>query len=152
MTTIEKMMYQLSQKGISPSKMMKDLKFSTGLFSQWKKGLQNPSNEKIKAIANYLEVPIDYFLCQTDYEETCANAVCYGVNNQNNASIKGDNPVTSTIHKSPIFRLFADLSGIFSMFLVLFLTHFVSDFTRSVSNFTRKLDTKIRHKKSPCRT
>lgn len=51
----------LQDAGISASKMMKDLGFSNGLYSQWKKGLQNPSAAKLAAIAHYLNVPVSYF-------------------------------------------------------------------------------------------
>lgn len=48
MNTIEIINDLLKEKGISASKMMKDLGFSSGLFSQWKKGLQNPSRKKVR--------------------------------------------------------------------------------------------------------
>lgn len=53
--------------GVSPTKMLRDLGFSTGLLSQWNKGSQRPSNEKVKAIADYLEVPTDYLINGTPY-------------------------------------------------------------------------------------
>lgn len=74
MNTIEKMIYQLNQKGISPTKMMRDLGFSSGLFSQWKKGLQNPSIEKIKSIADYLNVPVDYLIDANCTEKSCTQS------------------------------------------------------------------------------
>lgn len=62
MNTIEIINNLLSAKGIKPSKMMKDLGFSSGLFSQWKAGAQNPSTEKLAKIAEYLGVTTDYLL------------------------------------------------------------------------------------------
>ena len=59
MTTIERIQQKLDEKNIKPSKMSKDLGFSSGLFSQWKSGLQKPSASKIKKIAEYLECSID---------------------------------------------------------------------------------------------
>lgn len=51
----------LQDKGMSASKMMKDIGFSSGLYSQWRKGSQNPSAAKVAAIAHYLNVPVSYF-------------------------------------------------------------------------------------------
>ena len=62
MNTIEIINDLLKEKGISASKMMKDLGFSSGLFSQWKKGLQNPSRKKLEMIAQYFNVSVDYLL------------------------------------------------------------------------------------------
>lgn len=45
----------------TPTAMLRDLGFSTGLSTQWKKGKQNPSATKLSAIANYFSVPVDYF-------------------------------------------------------------------------------------------
>lgn len=62
MSVVEKISLELDAKGIKPSSMMKDLGFSSGLFSQWKSGLQKPSMEKIEKIAEYLNVSVDYLL------------------------------------------------------------------------------------------
>lgn len=62
MNTIEIITDLLNKKGISAAKMMRDLGFSNGLFSQWKKGLQKPSAEKLSKIADYFEVTVDYLL------------------------------------------------------------------------------------------
>ena len=61
MTAVDKMIELLNAKGVSPTKMMKDLGFSTGLFTHWKKGLQQPSFSKLCAISEYLGVPINEF-------------------------------------------------------------------------------------------
>ena len=62
MNTIERIQKMLDEKNIKPSKMSKDLGFSSGLFSQWKSGLQKPSASKIKKIAEYLGCSIDYLV------------------------------------------------------------------------------------------
>jgi transcriptional regulator with XRE-family HTH domain len=59
---IDRIFELLDQKGIKPSKMAEDLRFSTGLASQWKAYLQKPSINKIKLIAPYLNVTIPYLL------------------------------------------------------------------------------------------
>lgn len=62
MTTIDRIRELLDQKGVSPTCMMTELGYSRGLFSQWKSGLQKPSSEKLSAIAEYLDVSVDYLL------------------------------------------------------------------------------------------
>lgn len=57
MTSIETITELLRIKGISPAKMMKSLGFSSGLYTQWKQGKQNPSLTKLCKIAEFLEVP-----------------------------------------------------------------------------------------------
>lgn len=66
MTVVERIIDLLSKKEVSASKMMKDLGFSSGLFSQWKSGMQNPSNDKVQKIAAYFNVTTDYLLGNTD--------------------------------------------------------------------------------------
>ena len=62
MDTVQRILEQLQCKNIKPSKMMKDLGFSSGLFSQWKSGQQKPSAEKLQKIAEYLDTSVDYLL------------------------------------------------------------------------------------------
>lgn len=66
MNTIQIIQEELAKRNIKPSKMMAELGFSSGLFSQWKSGKQNPSMEKIQKIANYLNVSTDYLLNHKD--------------------------------------------------------------------------------------
>lgn len=48
----EKTAYQVS----------KDTGISTATLSNWKKGNYNPKVDKLKILANYFGVPLDYFL------------------------------------------------------------------------------------------
>lgn len=64
--TIERIINLLDEKNISAAKMMKDLEFSSGLFSQWKSEMQSPSVDKLDKIAEYLECSIDYLRGKTD--------------------------------------------------------------------------------------
>ena len=48
--------------GIKPNTVAKDLGFSSGVCTQWKKGLQEPSYEKASKIAQYFGVTTDYLL------------------------------------------------------------------------------------------
>lgn len=58
MTSVEKITQIIKSKGIAPTKMMRDLGFSSGLFTQWKQGKQKPSLSKLSKIAEYLGVPL----------------------------------------------------------------------------------------------
>lgn len=66
MNTIQKIQKELDIMNIKPSKMMSDLGFSSGLFSQWKSGKQKPSIVKLQKIAEYLNVSIEYLLGQSN--------------------------------------------------------------------------------------
>lgn len=82
MQTIERIIALLEEKDIVPAKMMKELGFSNGLFSQWKSGLQNPSAEKVFKIADYLGCSTDYLLGRTDVPNINGN-VQFNGNNHN---------------------------------------------------------------------
>lgn len=72
MRIVEKIQEVLDSKNIKASKMMKDLGFSSGLFSQWKAGKQQVSLDKIVGIADYFEVSVDYLLGRTDNPNGCS--------------------------------------------------------------------------------
>jgi len=60
----------LDREGISAARMCRDLSFSSGLFSQWRRRSQRPSAEKLQKIAGYFGVTMDYLM--TGKEETDA--------------------------------------------------------------------------------
>lgn len=62
MTSVEKINELLKVRGISANKLMGDIGFSSGLFSQWKKGLQKPSVDKLSKIADYFGVSVNDLL------------------------------------------------------------------------------------------
>ena len=62
MKTVEIINELLKQRGISAAKMMNELGFSSGLYSQWKSGKQRPSWEKLIKIADYFGVSMDYLI------------------------------------------------------------------------------------------
>ena len=66
MTTIERIILLLEERNIVPAQMMKSIGASTGLFSQWRSGLQKPSADKVIKIADYLDCSVDYLLGRTD--------------------------------------------------------------------------------------
>lgn len=48
------------EKSVTPSKVSKATGISTATLTSWKKGLYTPKQEKIKKIADYFNVPVDY--------------------------------------------------------------------------------------------
>ena len=71
MRTVDRIQDILNKKGISAAKMMRDLGFSSGLFSQWKTGKQKPSLSKLEMIADYLGVTIT----ELRFDELKENAI-----------------------------------------------------------------------------
>ena len=68
MSAIDRIQHELDMQGIKPSKMMSDLGFSSGLYSQWKNKNQNPSLSKLESISSYLHVDLN-FLRQDELRE-----------------------------------------------------------------------------------
>lgn len=52
----------LDARGVTSYKVAKDLGFNPTLFSDWKSGKSNPKADKLKKIAEYFGVTIEYFL------------------------------------------------------------------------------------------
>lgn len=52
----------LSKSNISAYKVAKDLNLYANLFSEWKSGKSCPKVDKVKLIAGYFNVPIEFFL------------------------------------------------------------------------------------------
>lgn len=50
------------QKDISFYKLSQELKWSSSFFSEWKRGKMMPKVDKLKTLADYFEVPIEYFI------------------------------------------------------------------------------------------
>lgn len=60
---------KLKERNISARKMLLDLNFANNLITKWKNG-NTPSLDKITAIAEYLDVPVDYLLGNIEVEIT----------------------------------------------------------------------------------
>lgn len=84
MGTVQIIQQELDKRNIKPSKMMTELGFSNGLFSQWKSGKQNPSLKKIQKIAEYLNVSTEYLL----EEKVNPNNITNSYNSNGNNSIQ----------------------------------------------------------------
>ena len=65
----EKVEHLMKQRGVTPYRVAKDLGFSTGLFTDWKKGRYTPKQDKIIALAEYFDVPVSYFYETKEREE-----------------------------------------------------------------------------------
>lgn len=52
----------LLKNNISAYRVSKDTGLYSPLFSEWKSGKSCPKIDKIKILANYFNVPIEYFL------------------------------------------------------------------------------------------
>lgn len=50
------------KKGITDYRVSKDTGLSTAMFSNWKQGNYKPKADKLKILADYFSVPIEYFL------------------------------------------------------------------------------------------
>ena len=53
-----------ASKGLSNSKVLLELGLSKSNNTAWKTGRNEPSNEMVKAIADYFGVSVDYFLTE----------------------------------------------------------------------------------------
>ena len=69
MDILHKIFSLMEQKNINAFKLSKEIGVSSGLVSQWKKGLQKPSLDVVVKIADYLDVSVDYLLGRTDKPE-----------------------------------------------------------------------------------
>lgn len=52
----------LKARGITAYRVAKDIGFAPTVFSDWKAGRSNPKTDKLKKIADYFGVTIEYFL------------------------------------------------------------------------------------------
>ena len=56
----------LDENNMTAYQLSKKTGISTGLLSQWKKRTQEPSNKKLKLIADTFDISLDYLLGKTD--------------------------------------------------------------------------------------
>lgn len=66
MDTFDKIELLLKKHNMSQSDLARATGISTGLISQWKKRMQKPSLDKLKLVASVFDVPVDYFVEETD--------------------------------------------------------------------------------------
>lgn len=69
MSFTDKVLQLLKNKGLSPSKMLSDLKLGKNQFTYWKKHGNIPNGTTLKKIADYLGVSISYFFFDEDDQQ-----------------------------------------------------------------------------------
>lgn len=58
----EKYVKLRNEKGVTDYRVAMDTGIPKSTFTDWKNGRSKPKTEKLKAIADYFNVPIEYFL------------------------------------------------------------------------------------------
>lgn len=58
----EKYVKLRNKKGVTDYRVSEDTKITKSTFSDWKSGRSNPKIDKLKIIADYFGVSIEYFL------------------------------------------------------------------------------------------
>ena len=58
----EKFLQLLTRNNVTAYRVGKETEISSVVFSDWKKGKSKPKIDKLKKIAKYFDVPIEYFL------------------------------------------------------------------------------------------
>lgn len=58
----EKYVELRNKKGVTDYRVAIDTKIPKSTFSEWKKGRSKPKADKLKILADYFGVPIEYFL------------------------------------------------------------------------------------------
>lgn len=83
-----------SIKGVTPYKVGKETGIATSTLSDWKKGKSTPKQDKLKLIADYFQVGLDYFMPQSEttdkYSDENARLV---------AKIRNDAALSSALQK-----------------------------------------------------
>ena len=55
----------LNKKGVTTYRVAKDTGIPAPVFSEWKRGKSNPKVDKLKILADYFGVSVEYFLEDT---------------------------------------------------------------------------------------
>lgn len=50
------------EKGVTPYRVAKEIGWTTGAISGWKKGRYNPKIDKLQKVAEYFGVPVEYLM------------------------------------------------------------------------------------------
>jgi len=66
MTFIERILFEISKKGITKNKLLSDLKINHNAFAKWSNPECMPNGTTVVKIADYFEVTTDYLLGRTD--------------------------------------------------------------------------------------
>lgn len=60
----EKYVKLRDEKGVTDYRVSEDTKITKSTFSDWKSGRSNPKIDKLKILADYFGVSIEYFLVE----------------------------------------------------------------------------------------
>lgn len=63
----------LQQRGLRAADVSKGTGISQTVFSEWKRGKSQPKTDKLQLIADYFDVPIEYFTGKKDKKNTPSN-------------------------------------------------------------------------------
>ena len=70
MDTFDKITELLQENGMTQADLARGTGISTGLISQWKNRAQKPSADKLRLVADYFNVSLDYLLGKTDIKKS----------------------------------------------------------------------------------
>lgn len=70
------------ENGIKPYKVAKDLGWGTSVFSNWKAGRYTPKADKIKKIADYFNVSVQYLMTGEEEERESITGKKYYFNDE----------------------------------------------------------------------
>jgi len=59
----------LKEKKVTAYRVAKEINITASTFTDWKNGRSTPKIEKLKKIANYFKVPIEYFLVEGNEQD-----------------------------------------------------------------------------------
>lgn len=68
----EKVERLMQEKGVKPSDVAKAINVSSSVFTDWKKGRYTPKADKLYALAQYFDVPMEYFFSEYGYIDQTA--------------------------------------------------------------------------------
>lgn len=69
MDTFDRISDLIKKNSMTQADLSRATGISTGLISQWKKRMQSPSVDKLKIIADYFGVSVDYLLSGEDSQK-----------------------------------------------------------------------------------
>lgn len=103
MDVIDKIDLLMKQKGVSAYRAAKDIGFSNGLFTQWRKHLQTPSADKLSKIANYFGVTVDYLMgnehSRPEFEVETFDDFSYAMHNESGNLSDSDKEILLNLAK-----------------------------------------------------
>lgn len=69
-STVQKIFQLMSERKVTAKQVSSETGISQSNFTEWKKGRSNPKIDSIKSIADYFELPVEYFICEDEPENS----------------------------------------------------------------------------------